>query len=119
MPRRNGAPNYKTDLLIVIVESLKPKGADGWKRVAVLYQQDSGETMLRDQKPLDREVVLHEFGFKFGGDVFDDAKNFIFCDFSELGLLSLNCFVVDGCHDNTNKLLNGVLDFRETIIVAP
>lgn len=57
MPRRNGAPNYRTDLLIGIVESLKPKGAEGWKRVAVLYQQDSGEAMLRDGDDIKRHWI--------------------------------------------------------------
>lgn len=57
MPRRNGAPNYRTDVLIGIVESLKPKGAEGWKRVAVLYQQDSGETMLRDGDDIKRHWI--------------------------------------------------------------
>jgi hypothetical protein len=48
MPRSKGKQNYKVDLLIQVVEEKLPNGAQGWQEVAFLYQQRSGELVLRD-----------------------------------------------------------------------
>jgi hypothetical protein len=57
MGRQSGAVNYNTEVLIAIVEQLLTKGAEGWKRVAVLYQCETGEVALRDHEDIKRHWV--------------------------------------------------------------
>jgi hypothetical protein len=42
-----GAVNYQNTLLIDIIERLLPQGLEGWREVAVEYQQGSNEANLR------------------------------------------------------------------------
>jgi len=48
MPRAKGKANYKTDVLIQVVEELLPNGAQGWTEVARLYQVRTGELAVRE-----------------------------------------------------------------------
>jgi hypothetical protein len=48
MPRAKGKANYKTDALIQVVEELLPNGAQGWTKVARLYQVHTGELLIRE-----------------------------------------------------------------------
>jgi hypothetical protein len=48
MPRSKGKQNYKVDVLIQVMEEKLPNGAQGWQEVAAIYQQQSGELVLRD-----------------------------------------------------------------------
>jgi len=57
MPRSKGKQNYKVDLLIQVVEEKLPNGAHGWQEVAFLYQQQSGELVLRDYEDVKRHWV--------------------------------------------------------------
>ena len=57
MPRSKGKQNYKVDLLIQVVEEKLPNGAQGWQEVAFLYQQWSGELVLRDYEDVKRHWV--------------------------------------------------------------
>lgn len=55
-PRRGGRlpgrPNYQNNILISIVERLLPNGNEGWRLVALAYQQESGEEILRSEDDL-------------------------------------------------------------------
>jgi len=42
-----GAPNYKNDILIEIVERYLPQGLEAWNAVALQYQRESNELNLR------------------------------------------------------------------------
>ncbi len=42
-----GAPNYKNDILIEIVERYLPQGLEAWNAVALQYQRESNELTLR------------------------------------------------------------------------
>ena len=42
-----GAPNYKNDILIEIVERYLPQGLEAWNMVALQYQRESNELNLR------------------------------------------------------------------------
>jgi len=42
-----GAPNYRNDILIGIVELYLPHGLEAWREVAVAYQRESMEATLR------------------------------------------------------------------------
>jgi hypothetical protein len=42
-----GAPNYKNDILIEVVELYLPQGLEAWRAVALAYQRESMETVLR------------------------------------------------------------------------
>jgi len=45
-----GAPNYRNDILIGIVELYLPQGLEAWKEVAVAYQRESvGATLCRGE----------------------------------------------------------------------
>jgi len=57
MPRSKGKQNYKVDVLIQVVEEKLPNGAQGWQEVAFLYQQRSGELVLRDYEDVKRHWV--------------------------------------------------------------
>ena len=57
MPRSKGKQNYKVDVLIQVVEEKLPNGAQGWQEVAFLYQQRSGELVLRDYRDVKRHWV--------------------------------------------------------------
>jgi hypothetical protein len=45
--RPPGARNYQYTVLIDIVERLLPQGLEGWREVALEYQRESRETILR------------------------------------------------------------------------
>jgi hypothetical protein len=45
--RSGGVPNYKNDILIKIVELYLPQGLEAWRAVALAYQRESMETVLR------------------------------------------------------------------------
>jgi hypothetical protein len=42
-----GAPNYKNDILIEIVERYLPQGLEAWREVALQYQRESNELTPR------------------------------------------------------------------------
>ena len=42
-----GAPNYKNDILIEIVERYLPQGLEAWREVALEYQREANESTLR------------------------------------------------------------------------
>ncbi len=48
MPRRKGSVNYKNDLLIDILANILPNSEYGWQTVAIAYQEQSKENILRD-----------------------------------------------------------------------
>ena len=45
--RSGGVPNYKNDILIDVVELYLPRGLEAWREVALAYQRESMETVLR------------------------------------------------------------------------
>jgi hypothetical protein len=45
--RSGGVPNYKNDILIEVVELYLPQGLEAWRVVALAYQRESMETVLR------------------------------------------------------------------------
>ena len=45
--RSVGVPNYRNDILINVVEEYLPQGLEGWRGVALAYQRESMETVLR------------------------------------------------------------------------
>jgi hypothetical protein len=45
--RPPGAINYQNNVLIAIVERLLPQGLEGWREVALEYQRQTGEAVLR------------------------------------------------------------------------
>ena len=45
--RSGGVPNYKNDILIEVVELYLPQGLEAWRAVALAYQRESMETVLR------------------------------------------------------------------------
>ena len=47
-----GHPNYQNNILISIVERLLPNGNEGWRLVALAYQQESGEENLHYEDDL-------------------------------------------------------------------
>jgi hypothetical protein len=50
--RVNGKWNYKNDVLIKIVEDLRPYGSEGWASVSAQYREASEEDDFRDPKDL-------------------------------------------------------------------
>ena len=42
-----GAPNYQNDILIEVVELYLPQGLEAWRAVALAYQRDFMEALLR------------------------------------------------------------------------
>ncbi len=57
MPRRKGSVNYKNDLLIDIVANLLPNGEYGWQTVAIAYQEQSKENILRDSAEMKKHWI--------------------------------------------------------------
>jgi hypothetical protein len=57
MPRGLGSPNYNNEVLIQIVDTLKPTGAAGWENVAVLCQSRSKEIKLREYEDVKRQWI--------------------------------------------------------------
>ena len=45
--RPSGVRNYQNNVLIDIVERLLPQGLEGWREVALEYQRESNEPVLR------------------------------------------------------------------------
>jgi len=45
--RPTGVRNYQNSILIDIVERLLPQGLEGWRQVALEYQQETNEPVLR------------------------------------------------------------------------
>lgn len=54
MPKRTGVKNYRNDLLIGVIDAIKPTGSESWKQVAVLYQDASKEAETRDFEDIKR-----------------------------------------------------------------
>lgn len=54
MAKKTGVKNYRNDILIDMIESIKPSGAEAWKQVAVLYQNATNEAELRDSDDIKR-----------------------------------------------------------------
>jgi hypothetical protein len=48
MPCKKGSVNYKNKLLIDIVADILPNSEYGWQTVALVYQEQSKEEVLRD-----------------------------------------------------------------------
>ena len=55
--RRRGSKNYKNDVLIDIVAKFLPNGELGWKTVAVAYQEQSREEVLRDHADIKKHWI--------------------------------------------------------------
>ena len=47
-----GAPNYNNNILIEVVERYLPQGLEAWKAVALAYQRESMEAVLRRKEDL-------------------------------------------------------------------
>jgi hypothetical protein len=45
--RSGGVPNYRNDILIEVVKLYLPQGLETWRAVALAYQIESVETVLR------------------------------------------------------------------------
>jgi hypothetical protein len=45
--RSGGVPNYRNNILIEVVELYLPQGLEAWRAVALAYQRESMETVLR------------------------------------------------------------------------
>jgi hypothetical protein len=48
MPRKKGSVNYKNEFLIDIMADILPNGEYGWQTIALAYQEQSKEEILRD-----------------------------------------------------------------------
>ena len=57
--RAVGVPNYKSEVLINVVEAVLPDGALQWSIVAQRYQEASGERELRDSHDIKRHFTTH------------------------------------------------------------
>jgi hypothetical protein len=55
--RRSGYPNYKKTILINIIESILPTGAEGWRMVAERYKVRSEESFIRDGSDMKRHFI--------------------------------------------------------------
>jgi hypothetical protein len=55
--RKTGVPNYQNAILIRIVERILPNGNEGWRQVALLYKEESGEVNLRSEDDLKKNWV--------------------------------------------------------------
>ena len=55
--RQPGHPNYQNNFLIHIVERILPNGNEGWHLVALAYQHESGEEILRSEDDLKKNWV--------------------------------------------------------------
>jgi hypothetical protein len=52
--RKPGVRNYKPDIALAAIRAKLPSGSEGWKQVAILYQQMSHEQDLRQGDDLKR-----------------------------------------------------------------
>jgi hypothetical protein len=50
--RKAGSPNYKAALVVKAVRKVLPVGSEGWKMVAFVYREESGEDEMRDHEDL-------------------------------------------------------------------
>jgi hypothetical protein len=57
MPRRKGLVNYKNNLLINIMADVLPNGGYGWQTVALAYQEQSKEEILRDSADMKKHWI--------------------------------------------------------------
>jgi hypothetical protein len=57
MPRKKGSVNYKNKLLIDIIEGVLPNGEYGWQTVALAYQEQSKEEILRDSTDMKKHWI--------------------------------------------------------------
>ncbi len=57
MPRKKGSVNYKNELLIDIVADVLPNGEYGCQTVALAYQEQSKEEILRDTADMKKHWI--------------------------------------------------------------
>ncbi len=57
MPHKKGLVNYKNKLLINIVADVLPNGEYGWQTVALAYQEQSKEEILRDSADMKKHWI--------------------------------------------------------------
>jgi hypothetical protein len=57
MPRKKGSVNYKNVLLIDIVADELPNGEYGWQTVALAYQEQLKEKILRDTADMKKHWI--------------------------------------------------------------
>ncbi len=57
MPHKKGSVNYKNKLLINIVANALPNGEYGWQTVALAYQEQSKEEILRDTADMKKHWI--------------------------------------------------------------
>jgi len=57
MPHKKGLVNYKNELLIDIVEDVLPNGEYGWQTVALAYQEQSKEDILRNTADVKKDWI--------------------------------------------------------------
>jgi hypothetical protein len=55
--RKAGTTNYKKEILLNVIATVLPSGAEGWNLVAQKYQIKSAETFLRDATDLKRHFT--------------------------------------------------------------
>jgi hypothetical protein len=55
MLSKAGSANYKNNVLIKIMSKLLPNGEYGWQAVALAYQEQSMEIILRDSTNLKKQ----------------------------------------------------------------
>ena len=51
------SPNYKNHILLEIIKGIEPAGRVDWERVAVRYQENSNEAVLRDYQDIKRHFI--------------------------------------------------------------
>jgi hypothetical protein len=56
-PRAKGKANNKVETLIQVVEEKLPNGAQGWIKVAALYQHASGELVFHDHEDVKQHWI--------------------------------------------------------------
>ncbi len=57
MPCKKGSMNYKNKLLIDIVADVLPNGEYGWQTVALAYQEQSKEEILRNSADMKKHWI--------------------------------------------------------------
>jgi hypothetical protein len=57
MPRKKGSVNYKNELLINIVADVLPNDEYGWQTVALAYQEQSKEKILRNTADMKKHWI--------------------------------------------------------------
>ena len=62
--RKAGLPNYKAELLLEVIEEIRPIGTLGWQQVARKYKDESHEEVLRNFEDVKRQFtsVLANYG---------------------------------------------------------